>query len=159
VVNQLRGKGFREVVDKEKDIKVIAHVIANYERVQALKAMEDILQAHRNIDVVYCHNDDMALGAMQAFREAGRKGEAKIYGVDGIQAEALQAILDGEMTGTWLYLPLGSEGVELAVHILSGQKVPRKLVVPSPMIHKGNVLEYYDPTAKKRKVASVKLPL
>jgi ribose transport system substrate-binding protein len=40
--------------------------------------MEDILQAHRNIDAVYCHNDDMALGVMQAFREAGRKGEAKI---------------------------------------------------------------------------------
>lgn len=159
VVNQLRGKGFREVVEKEKDVKIIAHVIANYERVQALKAMEDILQAHRNIDAVYCHNDDMALGVMQAFREAGRKGEAKIYGVDGIQAEALQAIHDGEMTATWLYLPLGSEGVELAVRILSGQKVPRKLVLPSPMIHRGNVLEYYDPAARKRKVAPVKLPI
>ncbi len=159
VVNQLRGKGFREVVEKEKDVKIIAHVIANYERVQALKAMEDLLQAHRNIDAVYCHNDDMALGVMQAFREAGRKGEAKIYGVDGIQAEPLQAIHDGEMTATWLYLPLGSEGVELAVRILSGQKVPRKLVLPSPMIHKENVLDYYDPAARKRKVAPVKLPI
>ena len=158
VVNQHRGRGFREVVEKEKDIKIIAHVIAHYERVQALKAMEDILQAHRNIDVVYCHNDDMALGVMQAFREAGRKGEAKIYGVDGIQAEALQAILDGEMTATWLYLPLGSEGVELAARILSEQKVPRKVVLPSPMIHKGNVLEYYDPGARKRKIAPVRLP-
>ncbi len=159
VVNQLRGKGFREVVDMEKDIKIIAHVIANYERVQALKAMEDILQAQRNIDAVYCHNDDMALGVMQAFREGGRKGEAKIYGVDGIQAEALQEILDGEMTGTWLYLPLGSEGVELAVRVLSDQKVPRKLVLPSPMINRANVQEYYDPATRKRKVAPVKLPI
>jgi len=159
VVNQLRGRGFREVVEKEKEIKIIAHVIAHYERVQALKAMEDILQAHRNIDAVYCHNDDMALGVMQAFREAGRKGEAKLYGVDGIQVEALHSIHDGDMTATWLYLPLGSESVEVAVRILSGQKIPRKLVLPSPMIHKGNVLEYYDPAARKRKVAPVKLPI
>lgn len=159
VVNQLRGRGFREVVEKEKDVKILAHVIAHYERVQALKAMEDILQAHRNIDAVYCHNDDMALGAMQALREAGRKGEAKIYGVDGIQAEALQSIHDGEMTATWLYLPLGSESVEVAVRLLSGQSVPKKLVLPSPMISKANVTDFYDPAARKRKVAPVKLPI
>lgn len=159
VVNQLRGRGFREVVEKEPGIKIIAHAIAHYERVQALKVMEDLLRAHREIDAVYCHNDDMALGVMQAFREAGRKGEAKILGVDGIQTEALQAILDGEMYATWLYLPLGSEGVELAVRILAGQKVPRKVVLPSPMITKANVLEYYDPAARKRKIFPVKLPV
>lgn len=159
VVNQHRGQGFREVVDKEPGIKLIAHVIAHYERVLALKAMEDILRAHRNIDVVYCHNDDMALGVMQAFREAGRKGEAKILGVDGIQAEALQAILDGEMFATWLYLPLGSEGAELAARILAGQKVPRKIVLPSPMITKANALDFYDPAVRKRRIAPVKLPI
>ena len=67
--------------------------------------------------------------------------------------------LDGEMTGTWLYLPLGSEGVELAVRVLSDQKIPRKLVLPSPMIHRANVQEYYDPATRKRKVAPVKLPI
>ncbi len=159
VVNQQRGRGFREVLEPEKDIKIVAHAIANYERVQALKAMEDILQAHPEIDAVYAHNDDMALGIMQAFREAGRKGEARIYGVDGIQVEALQAILDGEMTASWLYLPLGSEGVELAVRILTGRKVPKQVLLPSPMITRRNVLEFYDPGARKRKVAPVKLPV
>jgi ribose transport system substrate-binding protein len=159
VVNQQRGRGFREVVEPEKEIKIVAHAIANYERVQALKAMEDILQAHPKIDAVYAHNDDMALGIMQAFREAGRKGEARVYGVDGIQVEALQAILDGEMTASWLYLPLGSEGVELAVRILSGKTLPRQILLPSPMITRGNVLEFYDAGARKRKVAPVKLPV
>jgi ribose transport system substrate-binding protein len=159
VVNQQRGRGFREVLEREKDVKIVAHAIANYERVQALKAMEDILQAHPKIDAVYAHNDDMALGIMQAFREAGRKGEARIYGVDGIQVEALQAILDGEMTASWLYLPLGSEGIELAVRILSGKTLPRQILLPSPMITRNNVLEFYDAGARKRKVAPVTLPV
>lgn len=159
VVNQLRGKGFREVLQRENNVKIVAHTIANYERVQALKAMEDILQAHPKIDAVYAHNDDMALGVMQAFREAGRKGEAKIYGVDGIQPEALQAILDGEMTASWLYLPLGSEGVELAARVLAGQRVPRQVLLPSPLITKANVQEFYDPVARKRRVRAVKLPV
>jgi ribose transport system substrate-binding protein len=159
VVNQLRGKGFREVLERENNVKIVAHAIANYERVQALKAMEDILQAHSKVDAVYAHNDDMALGVMQAFREAGRKGEAKIYGVDGIQADALQAILDGELTASWLYLPLGSEGVELAVRILTGQKVPKQILLPSPRITRSNVQEFYDPEARKRRVRAVKLPV
>jgi ribose transport system substrate-binding protein len=159
VVNQLRGKGFREIVEQEKGIKIIAHAIANYERVQALKAMEDILQAHRKIDAVYAHNDDMALGIVQAFNEAGRKGEAKIYGVDGIQPGALQAVYDGDMAATWLYLPLGSEGAEVAARVLWGQKVPRKIILPSPMISKANVIEFYDVSTQKRKVAPIRLPV
>jgi ribose transport system substrate-binding protein len=151
VVNQMRGKGFREVIDKEKDIQVVAHVVANYERGQALRAMEDILRAQPKIDAVYCHNNEMALGAIKAVKEAGRAKEMWFVGYDGLTVEELQAISNGDLYGCFYYLPFGAEGVEVAVRIMRGQKVPKEIVFPSPFMSKENIIEWYDPATKSRK--------
>lgn len=151
VVNQLRGKGFREVIDKEKGIELVAHVVANYERGQALRAMEDILRAQPKIDAVYCHNNEMALGAIKAAKEAGRAKEMWFVGYDGLTVEELQAIYNGDLYGCFYYLPFGAEGVEVAVRILRGHKVPKEIVFPSPFMSRENITEWYDPVTKSRK--------
>lgn len=151
VVNQMRGKGFREIIDKEKGIEVVAHVVANYERGQALRAMEDILRSQPKIDAVYCHNNEMALGAIKAVKEAGRAKEMWFVGYDGLTVEELQAIYNGDLYGCFYYLPFGAEGVEVAVRILRGQKVPKEIVFPSPFMSKENITEWYDPATKSRK--------
>ncbi len=153
VVNQMRGRGFREVIDKEKGIEVVADVVCNYERVQALRAMEDILRAHPKIDAVYCHSNDMTLGAIQAAKEAGRNKDMWFVGYDGLTLEELQAIYNGDIFATYFYLPFGAEGVEVAIRILRGQKVPKEVVFPSPLMTKENITEWYDPATKSRKPA------
>lgn len=153
VVNQMRGKGFREVIDKEKGIEVVAHVVANYERGQALRVMEDVLRSQRKIDAVYCHNNEMALGAIRAAKEAGRAKEMWFTGYDGLTVEELQAIYNGDLYGCFYYLPFGAEGVEVAVRILRGQKVPKEIVYPSPFMSKENITDWYDPATKTRKPA------
>ncbi len=150
-VNQARGKGFREVIDQEKGIEVVADVVANYERAQALRAMEDILRAHPKIDAVYCHNNDMALGAIKAAKEAGRDKEMWFVGYDGLTLEELQAINNGDLYGCYYYLPFGAEGVDVAVRILKGQKVPKEIVFPSPFMSKNNVSDWYDSATNSRK--------
>lgn len=150
MVNQERTKGWMEVISKS-GLKLVGHAVANYERSQALRAMEDFLQGNRKIDAAYCNNDDMALGVIQAAREHDRLKEMMITGYDGIQPEVMRAIHTGDMRGTWLYPPMGVEGGEAAAAILSGKKLPKQILFPSPMITKENVLDYWDPNTNKMK--------
>lgn len=159
LINQERGKGFREVVDKHPGIEVVSHIVANYDRTQAIKGMEDALQANVKIDAVYSHNDDMALGARRAAEEAGRADKMWMTGYDGLTPEALQAIADGRLEGVWEYTPLGAEGVEVAVRVLQKKAVPKEIAFPSPMITKANVAEWYDPATRTRKVRPSQLQL
>jgi ribose transport system substrate-binding protein len=154
VVNQMRGSGWNEVIAKSPGIEIVKRVVANYERMQALRHMEDILRSTRDISAVYCHNDEMALGAIKAIKESGRSKELWITGYDGIQADALEAIHNGELRATWQYLPFGTEAVDAAVKILQGVKVPREIVFPSPLITRDNVAEFYD--ARERRVRPFK---
>jgi len=157
VVNQMRGSGWREVIARNPGIEIVRHVVANYERMQALRHMEDILRSTRDISAVYCHNDEMALGAIKAIREAGRADEIWVTGYDGIQLDALEAIHRGQLRATWQYLPFGSEAVDAAVKILQGAKVPKEIVFPSPLITRDNVEVFYD--AKARAVKPFKSQL
>jgi len=151
VVNQMRGSGWREVIARNPGIEVVKHVVANYERMQALRHMEDILRSTQDIAAVYCHNDEMALGAIKAVKEAGRAKEMWLTGYDGIQLDALEAVYNGELRATWQYLPFGTEAVDAAVKILQGAKVPKEIVFPSPLITRDNIAEFYDAQARKVK--------
>jgi ribose transport system substrate-binding protein len=157
VVNQERGRGWREVINANPGIKVVSQGIANYSRAEALQVMQDFLQAQKDINAVYCHNDNMAKGALQAITEAGRKNEMFITGFDGIAPETLEMIANGDLRGTFVYPTFGGEAVEVASRILQGQKVPKELVFPSPMITKENVAEFYDAGTKTRRVPAVDL--
>lgn len=159
LINQQRGRGWREVIDKTPGIEVVSHIVANYDRTQAIKGMEDALQANPKIDAVYCHNDDMALGARRAAEEAGRADQMWFTGFDGLTPEALQAIYDGRLDADFEYTPLGVEGVEVAVRVLQGKTVPKEIAFESPMITKANVEEWYDPATKTRKVRKSQLQL
>jgi ribose transport system substrate-binding protein len=151
VVNQMRGSGWREVIDRNPGIEVVKHVVANYERMQALRHMEDILRSTQDISAVYCHNDEMALGAIKAVKEAGRARQMWLTGYDGIQLDALEAVYNGELRATWQYLPFGTEAVDTAVKILQGANVPKEIVFPSPLITRDNIAEFYDARARKVK--------
>lgn len=159
MVNQARGKGWREVMDKNPGIEIVAHGVANYHRGEALKMMEDFLQAHKHIDAVYAHNDNMAKGALQAIKEAGRDKEMWVTGYDGLEAETLEMIYNGDLRATWLYPTFGAEAVEVAVRVLQGQKVPKEIEFPSGIIDKNNIADYYDPKTRQRKPAPVRLDL
>lgn len=150
MVNQERSKGWMEVI-KGSGLNLVGHAVANYERSQALHAMEDFLQANKKIDAVYCNNDDMALGVAQAAREHGRLDGLMITGYDGIQPEVMRSIHEGVLRGTWQYPPMGVEGVEAAAAILAGKKVPKEILFSSPMITKENVQDYWDPATNEMK--------
>ena len=83
------------------DIEIVASQTGDFTRVLGKEVMESFLKSYDDIAGVYCHNDDMALGAIEAIKEAGLKpGEdVKIIGVDGVKG-AFDAMVAGEMNGT-----------------------------------------------------------
>ncbi|MCB8838075.1 substrate-binding domain-containing protein [Aurantimonas sp. VKM B-3413] len=157
VVSQARGNGWVEALKKQPGMKIAAEGIGNYSRSEALKLMEDFLRANRSIDAVYCHNDNMAKGALQAIEEAGREKEMFVTGFDGIAIETFKMIKEGRLAGTFVYPTFGGEAVEVTARILQGQEVPEEIVFPSPMINRQNIDEFYDAENEKRLVPKVDL--
>jgi ribose transport system substrate-binding protein len=133
-----RHKGFVEIVDQYPDIKIIASQSADYLRENAMKITEDWLQAYPKgeIDAVYGHNDEMALGAMAAIKAAGRDELlGYIAGIDG-QVQALKAVLDGDFCVSAQNPPyFGEDSIKAALKHLNGEKLPTQLWVEFKVFH------------------------
>ena len=88
-----RGKGFHNVADKS--LKVVAKQATDFDRAKGLSVMENILQANGDIKAVFAHNDEMALGALEALKSAG-KTDVVVVGFDATD-DAVKAVNDGRM--------------------------------------------------------------
>ena len=80
-----RSKGFHSVVDNYPGLKMVAQQSADFDRNKAMEVMESIVQAHPDIDAVFCGNDGMASGAYQAIVSVGKADKIKVYGFDGAE--------------------------------------------------------------------------
>lgn len=135
-----RGKGNKQVLDKNPDIKVLAQDTANWNRDEAANKVANWITAFGDkIDGVVSQNDDMALGALQALKEKGMK-DVKVVGIDGIQ-DGLNAVKSGEMIGT--FLQHGT--VQLAAcmgyvsKLAAGEKLPKQMIYTMPAVTSENV--------------------
>lgn len=129
-----RGQGFNDAING-KDIEVVAKQTANFDRAQGLSVMENILQAQPEIDAVFAHNDEMALGAIEAIKAAKR--DILVVGFDATD-DAKAAVEKGEMAATVEQLPkqIGALGVETAVKILNNEKVESMIPVDLQLVKK-----------------------
>ncbi len=98
--------------------------------------MEAALAAHADIDLVYAHNDPMAIGAYLAAKAKGRDSTIKFIGIDGLPGldGGRQAVADGKLAATFVYPTGGKEAVEIAVKILQGDSVPHRITLESERI-------------------------
>jgi len=131
-----RSNGFREAIAGSPGIKLVASQPANFDRTQGLNVMENILQAHPDIDAVFAANDEMALGATKAIQAGGRK--IAVVGFDGTR-DGIAAVKNGSMYATIAQQPalIGSLGVEQASNVISGHQVPASIPVPLKVITNG----------------------
>lgn len=125
-----RKSGFEEVLAKHPDMKIIATQNADFLRENAAKFMEDVLQRFGpgEIDGVYTHNDEMALGALTAIEAAGRMDEIMVTGLDG-QNNAIQAVKDGKLFATFTFPYVAPEGIQFAYSICAGKKYDNASVI------------------------------
>ncbi len=133
-----RSEGFREAIAKFPGITIVHDPVANWLREEAMSQMESALSAHDKIDLVYGHNDPMAIGAYLAAKAKGRDGEMKFIGIDGLPGldGGRQAVADGKLAATFVYPTGGKEAVEIAEKILHGEQAPHRITLPTERITK-----------------------
>ena len=117
-----RGEGFHAALADAKGLSVVSSQPADFDRTKGLNVMENILQAHSDIDAVFAHNDEMALGAIKAIQASKR--DILVVGFDGTD-DGVSAVKASNMLATVAQQAgkIGSIGIETADKILKGQKV------------------------------------
>jgi ribose transport system substrate-binding protein len=131
-----RGEGFHKSIDPVSDIKVVAKQAADFDRAKGLSVMENILQANKDIKAVFAHNDEMALGAVEALEAAGLK-DVIVVGFDANE-DAVKAVEAGTMAATVAQKPtiIGQQGVTTAIKVAAGEKVNKFIPVALELIKK-----------------------
>jgi simple sugar transport system substrate-binding protein len=127
-----RQKGFMEIVAQHPDMKVIKSQSGDFTRAKGKEVMEAFLKAEgKNINAVYAHNDDMALGAIQAIEEAGFKPgrDIIVISIDGVRA-AFEAMIEGKLNASVECNPLlGPAAFDTIEKLRRGETVPKKIIV------------------------------
>ena len=131
-----RGKGFHDVMDAQQVVKVVAKQPADFDRSKGLTVMENILQSQPEIQAVFAHNDEMALGAIQAIQSAKREN-ILVVGFDG-GADAVKAVNDGTMAATVAQQPklIGELGVQNAEKLKKGEQIEANIPAELKLVTK-----------------------
>ncbi|NYI75630.1 ABC transporter substrate-binding protein [Nocardioides panzhihuensis] len=125
-----RKKGFEDVISSDSKIKITASQTGDFTRDGGKQVMEAFLQSTPKIDVVYAHNDDMGLGAIEAIKAAGKKPgtDIKIITVDAVK-DGMTALAAGEINFIVECSPLlGEQLMDVAEKVVAGEEVPDLIV-------------------------------
>ena len=128
-----RMQGFREGIGQDTRFEIVRSQSGDFTRAKGKEVMEAFIKAEgrKKIDVLFAHNDDMVIGAIQAIEEAGLKPgkDILIVSIDGVRG-AFEAMKDGKLNATVECNPLlGPQLAQLIRDIHAGRQVPRRVVV------------------------------
>ncbi len=118
-----RHEGFLEEMKKYPQLKLIATLPGDWDRKKSMDITADVIQAHPNLKAISASNDNMALGAIQALKNAGKLKQVAVLGCDAIP-DAMQGIKKGELDGTVAFMQYenGYVSIEAAIMYLEGLK-------------------------------------
>lgn len=119
-------------------ISIVEKQNADWDRAKAKDLADTWIKKHPDLKAIFCNNDTMALGVVEAVKAAGK--DILVVGVDGI-GEAYESIRRGELSATVDSFPKykGQIAVEMAIRVLGGQSVPRVVWTPQALIDPTNV--------------------
>lgn len=138
-----RDEGFKNILKTRPDIEITVEDRAEWAKDKAMNITQNWLAAHQ-LDAIFAHNDDMALGAIEAIKLAGKQDEIQVYGIDATPA-GCEAVKDGSLGGTVFQnaITYAEKSLEYASKILKNEKV-ESVRIDSELVTKDNVQEYLD---------------
>ncbi|WP_326823717.1 ABC transporter substrate-binding protein [Streptosporangium sp. NBC_01639] len=125
-----RKAGFAEIIKTDPKFKVVASQTGDFTRAKGKEVMEAFLKSNPDIDLLYAHNDDMGLGAIEAIEGAGKVPgkDIKIITVDAVK-DGMQALADGKINYIVECSPLlGTQLMDLAAKVVKGESIPARVV-------------------------------
>jgi ribose transport system substrate-binding protein len=143
-----RLQGFEAGVATNPKIKIVAVQPVDWMQDKAVTVFSAMLQAHPDIKLVYTSNDLAASGAYIAVKQAGKLGQVKIIGTDGLPGPSggIRSVADGEWAATFVYPTGAAEALDLAKKILidCATSVPRLVTVPTMRIDPSNARAIFE---------------
>ncbi|WP_078408919.1 sugar ABC transporter substrate-binding protein [Priestia abyssalis] len=139
-----RTKGNKDVLKKYPDMKIVREQTADYQRSQGMTVMENWIQAGDKIDAVVANNDEMAIGAIMALEESGKRGDIIVAGIDGTM-DALEYVKQGKLNVSAFQdaYGQGKGAIETAMKAVKGEKLDNNFInIPFELVTQENVDEY-----------------
>lgn len=138
-----RSLGYKSVLDKYPDVKVVFEETGNWTTEEGLRLAENWLQTGTRIDAFVSQNDNMALGAVKAVEDRGLSGQINVYGIDAVP-DAIKAIKDGRLTMTVSQeIPSVSQRiVDLCMALYRGEKIDSAYELDGKVVDLRNVDSY-----------------
>lgn len=139
----LRTKGFDEEIARHNNaggkIEVVTRLPGGGAKDKSFKVMEDILQAHPDLNAVFAINDPSALGAVAALEKGGKLAQVKVVGFDGMP-EGKQAIKNGKIYADPIQFPdkIGVQTIQAIVKYMAGDDVPAQILIPTALYRKAD---------------------
>jgi ribose transport system substrate-binding protein len=149
LTNTDRVRGFTDALKESPNVKLLAAQPANYQRLQALQVMENLMQSHPQIDGILAANDPMAVGALEALDGANRK--ALVTGINGSK-EAVELIKAGRLlaSGDFNGFIQGCLGTEIAIRHLRKESAPKEIILKPVVIDRSNFQAYETPVEQRQ---------
>jgi inositol transport system substrate-binding protein len=138
-----RQQGIENVLENYPDIEVVATQAADWYRDEAMNATENWLQGDMELDAIVAHNDEMAIGALIAAKDAGAADDLLIAGIDATP-EALDYVEKGELAFTVFQDAKGQgrESIHTAADLVHGKEVPEQVMIPYELVTPDEVDKY-----------------
>ena len=137
-----RHQGFSNIIRTlNREIEVTCLIDAQWKQESSYQQMLDILAKHKNVDLVFAHNDQMAYGAYCAAKKLGIEKKIKFIGIDALpgRTNGLGMVADGVLDATFIY-PAGVDKIlKIASDILAGRKVARQTTLSTAIVNASNV--------------------
>ena len=138
-----RGKGFREAIAEYPGLKIVKSQTGDFTRSKGKEVMEAFLKSGQKIDALYAHNDDMAIGAIQAIEDAGKKPgvDIVVVSIDAVKG-AFEAMVAGKLNCTVECNPLLGPAIFDAIEaIVAGKPVAKKISMKERLFEQGEARE------------------
>jgi ribose transport system substrate-binding protein len=159
-IDTIRTDTIKEVCKKYPNIKILDVQPGDWNKQKSLSVMENYLQKYKQIDAVYTADDDMMLGAMQAYKESGRK-DIKFFLGGGCLKNVIKEIMDDSnplvkadvtyspsvIAVSISYAVLGVKGEKLNPYIYQVRAMPRRIILPAELVTRANAKDFYVPEA------------
>ncbi len=159
-IDTIRTDTIKETIKKYPGITILDVQPGDWNKQKSLAVMENYLQKYKQIDAVYTADDDMMLGAMQAYKESGRK-DIKYFLGGGCLKDVIKGIMDGTtplvqadvtyspsvIATSISYAVIGVKGDKLNPNVYQVRALPRRVILPSELVTKANAKDFYVPDA------------
>lgn len=154
-----RHNGFMASVAEGEGLTVVGSAYGNWNEAEGQRVADSLLRLHPEANMIYAHNDRMAIAAREAAVRLGR-ADVKVLGVDAAPQIGIKAVDDGVIDASFLYPTEGYRLIQTAMKILKGEPFERKVLLPGSVVDKENahilLLQNKELNAETEKIYTLK---